>query len=124
MKDNTQLLESAASVLSVAIASIHDDGQPHEGAAFSDIREAVRAASERISEWLNTDRDYYEEAAFNALDACAVVGAVMDAGIIPQSDKTCSPIRGTLTLAAQALEAFIENGPPADPEAATERQVA
>lgn len=117
---DNKLLESALSLLRVAVSSIDDVGVI-EFAELSDVGEVVRLASERIAAWLGTVcADMDEQAAFDALDACTAVGALLDAGIDPRNGKTISPIRGVLSLAIARLDEFLGEEPDDGPGEALE----
>ena len=105
--DDNRLLESAVSLLKLGASAIDDDG----AAEFSDVAEAVRLSGERITQWLGSHEEMDEQPAFDALDACTVVGALIVARMDPRNAKTISPITGVLGLAIDCLEQFLGEEP-------------
>lgn len=93
-------------------------------AEFFDVGKVVRLADAQIMAWLNAVHGDMEAApAFDALDACTVVGALLENGLNPCNGRTISPIRGVLTLALDRLEEFLggeQDDGPGEPQEVAE----
>ncbi len=93
----------------------------HGDADMDLVGELVNSASGRLKEWLRKITSQDGSGAFDALDACTAVAALIEAGLDPRNGKTISPIRGILWMAVERLEEA--ESPPsesqnaADPEA-------
>lgn len=94
-------LARAASLLRTAAGLFNEGAEPD----MDDVGELVRTAQERLTAWTdNLTASDDGSPAFDALDACTAVTALIDAGLDPRNGKTISPIHGVLLMAAQRLE--------------------
>lgn len=85
------------------------DGKPAT-AEMEDVAEVIRSAAENLTTWLDgiTDGDPHDAQVFDALDACTVATALIEAGLHPRNSKTVSPIKGVLRLGADRLAEVAE----------------
>jgi hypothetical protein len=109
-------LAGAASLMRSA-ARLFGDGSPAE-VDMDDVAELVDTASERLLAWTRKIVDEDGGPAFDALDACTAVKALIEGGN-PCNSVTISPIRGILWMAVERLEGADETQVEGDGEAQT-----